>query len=479
MDFQKLNPADDLPRLLPYFEHQPFRLSDYTAGFQLMWQPYASTAYAEIEGCLLLRTCYGGTQRFHYPLHPTADTEAELRALSEAEAWCVANGVPLILSAIPADRLALMTRRYGRDLSLTNPRTWRDYLYNLSDFVDYAGKRFAGQRNHVSKFRRLYPNAIYRPMTEADMDAVRAFLHVYAERQYAKHSFIANEELKGTERLLDAFASLHLLGGLLEADGNIIAVTIGEIAGDTLVVHVEKALVGYEGAYPTIAHHFASAEQRPGLAYINREDDAGDCGLRKSKLQYNPIQILDKYTLIPRRIIEALEAPPELHSERLKLHPVAEKDLHAYGRLARDLERNRLWGWDWRDAWKEEGDPRDAWFLALTRKDFEARREIALALYASIDGEETLIGEGVFHNFTYDNTVELGIRLLPEYEHQGFASEAMRAMADYALCYWGLEKALAKCYRENLPSKAMLSRAGLRPDHEDDTYFWFSRTAKN
>ena len=53
MDFQKLNPADDLPRLLPYFEHQPFRLSDYTAGFQLMWQPYASTAYAEIEGCLL------------------------------------------------------------------------------------------------------------------------------------------------------------------------------------------------------------------------------------------------------------------------------------------------------------------------------------------------------------------------------------------------------------------------------------------
>lgn len=479
MDFRPLNPTDDLPRLLPYFVRQPFRLSDYTAGFQLMWQPYAATAFAEAEGCLLLRTCYGGKTRFAYPLHPAADIEAELRALSAVEAWCVANGVSLALGAIPAERLALMAHRYGRDLTLTNPRTWRDYLYNLSDFVDYAGKRFAGQRNHVSKFRRLYPDAVYRPMAEADLDVVRAFLRAFAERQYAKHSFLANEELKGTERLLSAFGPLRLSGGLLEVGGKPIAVTLGEVSGDTLVVHVEKAFVGYEGAYPTIAHLFAKASRKPGLAYINREDDAGDCGLRKSKLQYNPVQILDKYTIVPRRVIEELEAPPELHAERLTLRPVAEADLHAYARLARDLSRNRLWGWDWREAWEGEGDPRDAWFLGLARKDFEARREIALGLYATVGGAETLVGEGVFHNFTYDNTVELGVRLLPEHEHHGYAAEAMRAMADHALCYWGLEKVLAKCYRENLPSQAMLTRSGLRRDHEDATFLWYFRTAKN
>ncbi len=479
MNFLPLKPLDDLPKLAAYFAHQPFRLSDYSAGFQLMWQPYAATAFAEVEACLVLRTCYGGKTRFAYPLHPEADPEAELRALARLEAWCVQAGEPLALGTIPAERLALMTRRYGRNLVLTNPRTWRDYLYNLSDFVDYAGKRFAGQRNHVSKFRRLYLNATYRTMTEADLDAVRAFLRIYAERQYAKHSFIANEELKGTESLLAAFTPLHLMGGVLEVEGAIVAITLGEVVGDTLVVHVEKALVGYEGAYPTIAHHFAEASQRPGLAYINREDDAGDCGLRKSKLQYNPVQILDKYTIIPRRIIEELDAPPEIHSERLTLHPVSERDVHTYGRLARDLERNRLWGWDWREARKEEGDPRDAWFLALTRKDFEARREIALGIYLGAESNAPLVGESVFHNFTYDNTVELGVRLLPEYEHLGYATEAMRTMADYALCYWGLEKVFAKCYRENAASHAMLTRAGLRPDHEEPAFFWFSRTAKN
>lgn len=474
MEFRPLT-HEVLPALRPYFAHQAFRLSDYTLGFQLMWLPYAKTAIAEAEGCLIIRSEYGGKQLFDYPLHPAGDIEAETRALAALEAWCVENAWPLALGTIPEERLPLLVRRYGRDLSLTNPRTWRDYLYRLADFADYAGKRFAGQRNHVSKFHRLYPQATYRAMTPADLPAVRAFLKEYAGRQYAKHSFVANEELHGTNLLLEAFEALDLCGGILAVDDHIAAITLGEVVGDTLVIHIEKALVEYEGAYPTIAQAFARAMQRPGLANINREDDAGDCGLRKSKLQYNPIAILGKYTLIPRRIIEALEAPPELHTERLTLRAIADEDTHAYGRLARDLPRSLLWGWDWRKDWDGEGDPRDAWFLQIARNDFVRRAEVPLGIYSG----GSLIGEGVFHNFTYDNSVELGVRLLPEAEQHGYATEAMRAMADYALCYWGLERVTAKCYRENLASKRMLLASGLRPTGEDQSFFYFARTAKN
>ncbi len=474
MDFRPLQPPD-IATLYPYIAQTPFRLSDFSLGFLLMWLPYAKTAVAEVEGCLLLRSEYGGKIRFSYPLHPQANVEAEIRALTELEHWCVTHRVHLALGNIPTERLLLLTQRYGRDLTLTNPRTWRDYLYNLSDFADYAGKRFAGQRNHVSKFRRNYPNATFRPMTSADLNAVHAFLKAYAERQYAKHSFVANEELHGSELLLNAFEDLHQIGGILEVDGKIIAITIGEVLGDTLIVHVEKAFVEYEGVYPTIAQHFAQACQREGLIYINREDDAGDCGLRKSKLQYNPTRLLDKYTLIPRRVIETLDDIPTFHSTRLQLRAVTMREVHTYGKLARDLERNRLWGWDWRTAWTNEGDPRDIWFLEMSHRDFADRNEVPLGLFVN----ETLVGEGVFHNFTYDNTVELGIRLLPEYEHNGYATEALKAMSDYALCYWGLEKVTAKCYRDNLTSKHVLQAAGLRPDHEDPTFFYFTRTAKN
>ena len=477
MDFRPLKPADDLPGLRPFFIEQPFRLSDYTCGFQIMWSPYAQTAWAVCEDCLVLRTRFGGKTAFNYPLHPSGDFEAEQRALDAIEAWCVENGVALALSSLPAERLAPMAQRYGRSLSLANPRTWRDYLYAFSDFATYAGKRFAGQRNHVSKFRRLYPQATFRRMEARDIPAVLAFLREQAQEHQPKDSFLAQEERVGCERVLSLFGALGFCGGLMELDGRILGVTVGEVAGDTLVVHIEKALRAYEGLYPALANAFALSCQSPGLLYINREDDAGDCGLRKSKLQYNPVRLLDKYLLTPRRVIEDLEAPPVLHGQGIELRPVPDGDARDFGRLARDVELNRYWGWDWRTAWKEEGDPSDAWFLGLARRDFRNRREISLGIYRAEGGP--LLGEAVFHNFTYHSTVELGVRLLPEHHRRGYATQAMRLMADHALCYWGLDRAIVRCFRENCPSHAMLQRAGFRPDREDETFFWLARTAKS
>ncbi|MDO5462921.1 MAG: GNAT family N-acetyltransferase, partial [bacterium] len=227
--------------------------------------------------------------------------------------------------------------------------------------------------------------------------------------------------------------------------------------------------------YPSIAQAFAKQIMPLGVKYINREDDAGDCGLRKSKLQYNPMQILDKYTIVPNRIVEELDTIPEIVTPRCVLKAVPDEDAPIYARLASDIHRNRYWGWDWRKDWAGEGDPRSQWFLDFTRQDFNKRIEVPLGIY----NEDHLIGEVCFHNFTYDHTVELGVRLLPEAEGNGFATEAMRSIADYALCYWGLEKVTAKCFKENIASKAMLLASGLRSNGEDETFYYFIRTAKN
>lgn len=75
------------------------------------------------------------------------------------------------------------------------------------------------------------------------------------------------------------------------------AFTIGEaVCEDTMVVHIEKAFAQVEGAYPMINQQFLLHEASE-YRYVNREDDAGQEGLRKAKLSYHPAFMVEKGTV--------------------------------------------------------------------------------------------------------------------------------------------------------------------------------------
>jgi hypothetical protein len=70
---------------------------------------------------------------------------------------------------------------------------------------------------------------------------------------------------------------------------------VGEcLSKDTMVIHFEKGDTRYKGIYQAINKHFLAA-QEDRFAYVNREQDLGDEGLRKAKLSYNPVLLLKKY----------------------------------------------------------------------------------------------------------------------------------------------------------------------------------------
>ncbi|MFR9194310.1 MAG: phosphatidylglycerol lysyltransferase domain-containing protein, partial [Ruminococcus sp.] len=85
-------------------------------------------------------------------------------------------------------------------------------------------------------------------------------------------------------------------GGLLRVDGELAAFSIGEpICSNTFGVHIEKADTRFHGAYPAMAQAFA-AHFAMDYTYLNREEDLGIPGLRKSKLSYYPELLLEKWT---------------------------------------------------------------------------------------------------------------------------------------------------------------------------------------
>lgn len=99
---------------------------------------------------------------------------------------------------------------------------------------------------------------------------------------------------------LNHFNELGLIGGAparrRQSDCLYIRAPINH---DTFGVHVEKADVDYEGAYTVINQEFASRLPEQ-FTYVNREEDLGIPGLRKAKLSYNPVILLEKNAAIKK-----------------------------------------------------------------------------------------------------------------------------------------------------------------------------------
>ena len=103
-----------------------------------------------------------------------------------------------------------------------------------------------------------------------------------------------NAEMCVTLNALRLREELELTGGVLRVNGEVVAFTLGEpVCEDTFVVHIEKAYAEVPGAYPMINQLFAK-QVCDRYRYMNREEDTGAEGLRKAKLSYYPVFMVEK-----------------------------------------------------------------------------------------------------------------------------------------------------------------------------------------
>lgn len=287
----------DLPRLRPYFSAAPHRLSVYSPALLFMWREYFRLAFREEEGTLLLRLAYdGGDDSYLYPLgkDPTA-------AVHRLAAEHKRRGEPLRFFGLEEGELALLRARFP-GARVESDRGEADYLYKTEELATLRGRRYGGQRNHLNKFSRLYPDHTIAPLTAADAPELLAFLDAFESRHAARP--LLSEELGMTREVVTHFDLYGMDGLLLRVGGEIAAFACGEVMGDTLAVHIEKADTRIAGAYPRIVSAFAAHYDPERVPYLNREDDMNDEGLRTSKLSYHPTLILDKWrlTVLPGKL---------------------------------------------------------------------------------------------------------------------------------------------------------------------------------
>ena len=255
------------------------------------WRFLYDTQFAVVDNFLVFKFWAGEQLAYMMPVG-TGDLKAVLWELiedarKENQHFCMLG----VCSNMRADLEAILPEQF----TFTEDRDYADYIYLRSDLSTLKGKKFQAKRNHINRFRNTYPDYEYTPITP---DRIQECLDLEAE--WCKVNNCDQQEGTGNERraliyALHNFEALGLTGGILHVNAKIVAFTFGmPINHETFGVHVEKADTSIEGAYAMINYEFANRIPEQYI-YINREEDLGLEGLRKAKLSYQPVTILEKY----------------------------------------------------------------------------------------------------------------------------------------------------------------------------------------
>ncbi len=453
----------DVNKIAEYMEKGEINFCDYSIGAKYIWRDEFVIEYAIYNDTLIMKeSCEDYLTAFYYPIGK--DVKG---ALTQIELYCKENNLPLYFCCIDNAKASEMLERYPFS-KIVNERDWSDYIYDAEKFKTYSGKKLSGQRNHVNKFKKLYPDYQFSVIGEKDFEEVERFLCEYEKAT----EFSSPLQVAEDEKLRDYLANvdkLNQVGGVIRVGGKIVALSAGERVKDTLIVHIEKGLREYVGVYPTMASEFAKAFAVDGVKLINREEDCGDMGLRISKLQYHPIEVKEKNNIQVLTAFERIEKDVKIVTERLTLTEISIEDKEGYKDLYLDDELNAFWGYDYREDLGEK-EPSCDYFYSFNRSLRESKEE--LSLMVKKDGE--LVGEVVLHEFDFFGGVEIGFRIAKSHQKKGYALESVSALIEYVKHKIKPSEIKAKCYRENTPSKTLLLKLGFKEKKRDEKYFYFT-----
>lgn len=282
------------PILLPYLRKQS-QTCDRTFTNLFCWQHHYRTQWAEVNGWLIVRAHINGERKAAYIALSQADNPHYSEIIPILEADAANNDQPLTLMGLNDEECELLEHQFPNTFVFDRNRDFADYVYKAEDLRTLKGRKYAQKRNHVNKFRSLYTYH-YEPITQDNIaDCLKLEEAWMAQHD---HDESARAEYDTICRAFQYFEELELMGGALYLDDRVVAFTYGSAVNDNMFcTHVEKGDIRYEGIYQMINYLFAQHIPEQYI-YINREEDLGMPGLRKSKLSYEPEFLAYKTTAL-------------------------------------------------------------------------------------------------------------------------------------------------------------------------------------
>lgn len=287
---------DDKEMIVDYMKKGQYQNSECTFTNMFIWRDCYHVQWAIVNDLLVVKPGQGDE---NWILQPYGEyTDGRLKdTLLQVKEFFNAQGEPLVMRAVTEGFKEVLEEQCPGMFQLEEERDLEDYLYNGADLRELKGRKYHSKRNHLSNFRKNYPDYVYEPMTVEDVEEIWAYIEEWCRQKECNGKFTDGLicEKKAIREALDYFEELDYIGAVIRIDGKIKAFTMGEkICDNTIVIHVEKADGEINGLYGAINQEFL-LHAWPDIEFVNREEDTGDEGLRKAKLSYHPVQLVKKY----------------------------------------------------------------------------------------------------------------------------------------------------------------------------------------
>ena len=290
--------AYDEERLNKYASLRPIYISERQFINQFIWENYYNTTYYCNNKYLIYVSNRDGNM---IPMMPFCKLEDIPDVFTEIkDYWNNDLNLPLNMYFLDKPFIESLKANpsFEEEFEIIDDRDSYDYIYDAEQLKALKGKKFHKKRNHLNRFLRTYKGRYeYKTINCNNIEEVDAFFQIWLNnRGYEDIQDTIQSEDIGVREVFQNCNELDCKLGSVYVDDVLQAFTIGtyDPSIECAFIHTEKANTQITGLYNFINQQFL-INAFPDAKLVNREDDLGQPGLRKSKLSYRPIRLEEKY----------------------------------------------------------------------------------------------------------------------------------------------------------------------------------------
>lgn len=289
---------DKMDMMNKYFDLVDYKACEYNFMTLFMWQHNFNTHVMEKDNTMYV---FGKDNKGMFSIVPISINkrwERDLEHLENIFNKCFEEKI--VIRSAPKEYVDFIKEDYPGRFKVISDRDSFDYLYDADSLKTLSGRKYHSKKNHFNAFMKEYGDRFeYRRLSsESEFEEVQNLMKNWANSkgEIDETMEIENEAVKKVLYNYDKHRDLKI--GSIYIDGKMEAFTFATmLRKDTVQVHTEKANAEIRGLYAAINKIFLEKEY-PDVSFVNREDDLGLESLRKAKLSYKPIELVEKYTLI-------------------------------------------------------------------------------------------------------------------------------------------------------------------------------------